>query len=116
MEITVVNPNAKPVTVAIQEKSAINVTQLGPTLIVSPVNMLSITSIIDSYGEFDKNYVHAQVSASTTWTVNHGLNKRCSIVVVDSLGEIMHGETTYQSNNTISVVFSHAVTGSAYCN
>lgn len=116
MEITVVNPNAKPVTVAIQEKSAIGVTQTGPTLIVSPVNMISIKSIIDTYGEFDKNYIHAQVSPSTSWTVSHGLNKRCSIVVVDDSGQIMHGETTYVNNNTISIVFSHPVTGAAYCN
>lgn len=69
MEITVVNPNAKPVTVAIQDKSVIGVTQPGPNFVVSPVNLLSISSILNAYGDLINPGVDAGIGIAVNGDV-----------------------------------------------
>ena len=64
----------------------------------------------------DKNYVFTQTSPSDTWTVNHNLDKRCSVQVVgDDFKEVV-ADITWVNNNTVTVEFNTATTGYVYCN
>lgn len=64
----------------------------------------------------DANYVFTQSSPSDTWTVNHNLDKRCSVQVVgDDFKEVV-ADITWVSNNTVLVEFNTATTGYVYCN
>lgn len=69
-----------------------------------------------SAGDLDKNYVHNQPTASTTWNVQHGLSKKPSVTVVDSGDNEVIGEVTYLDNNNINISFSAAFSGKAYLN
>lgn len=64
----------------------------------------------------DKFYDHDQMSASALWTVNHNLNKYPSVTVVDSGGALVEGYVTYISVNQLTVSFTGANAGHAYCN
>lgn len=63
-----------------------------------------------------KHYAHTQASASTVWTVNHLLNKRPAISVIDSEGASVEGSLVYVSSNQLTIEFSVAISGVAYCN
>ena len=64
----------------------------------------------------DKNYVYTQTSPSDNWTVNHNLNKKCSVQVIgDDFKEVV-ADITWVSNNTVTVEFNTATTGYVYCN
>lgn len=67
-------------------------------------------------GSGDKNYVYTQTTPSALWTVNHGLDKRCSVQIVDENFKEIIGEITWVNNNTITVEFNTAIIGYVYCN
>lgn len=64
----------------------------------------------------DKNYIHKQLAASTTWTINHNLEKFPSVTVQDSAGTNIIGEVTYIDNNNLTITFSDELSGKAYLN
>ena len=64
----------------------------------------------------DKNEVFLQNTASATWTINHSLNKRPAVTVVDSAGTVVEGAITYISDSQIIINFSAAFSGKAYLN
>lgn len=64
----------------------------------------------------DKNFVFTQSSASSTWVINHSLGKLPSVTVVDSSGNTVVGDITYNNNNQLTLTFSAAFTGTAYIN
>lgn len=64
----------------------------------------------------DKNYTHTQNSVSAVWTINHNLNKKPSVTVVDSGDSVVHGEILYTSLNSLTITFSGGFTGKAYLN
>lgn len=64
----------------------------------------------------DKTYIHTQMSASTTWTVNHDLDKFPNVSIVSSIGEVVYGQITYNNLNQCTLSFSAAFSGKAYCN
>ena len=78
----------------------------------------SITSIVNStpFASHGGTTTHTQVSASSTWTVTHNLNKFPSVTIVDSNEEQIFGVVDYQSANTIVLTFSAAISGKAYLN
>ncbi len=61
-------------------------------------------------------YIFNQGSPTTTWTINHNLNKYPSITVVDSGGTTVVGSYTYNNANTIVLTFTVAFGGRAYLN
>lgn len=67
-------------------------------------------------GGGDATYRHVQSSPASTWTVTHGLNKRVSVSIVDSAGDLVLGNVNYASDNQITIGFSAAFAGEAYCN
>lgn len=64
----------------------------------------------------DKNYVHEQSSASSTWTIAHSLNKKPSVSVVDSAGTQIICEVHYDSDSQVTLMFDDSTAGEAYLN
>lgn len=63
-----------------------------------------------------EHYVHEQQVASTTWTVNHNMDKYPSVNIVDSANDEVAGEVKYNSLNQITITFTAAFSGKAYLN
>lgn len=59
-------------------------------------------------------YVHNQYSASSTWTIPHGLGYNPNITVVDSAGTIIEGSLNYPDTNTLVATFTASFAGKAY--
>ena len=100
----------------IQIKNGDSVNITSPT--TASVNVKStsnVTSVSVSRGG-DKNYVHEQSSPSTTWTVNHNLNKRVAVSVVDSAGTLIICDVRYVSDSQVVLTFDAATSGNAYAN
>lgn len=64
----------------------------------------------------DKTYVHTQSVASASWTVNHQLNKKPSVTVVDSADTVVVGDITYIDTDSLTINFTGAFSGQAYIN
>jgi len=64
----------------------------------------------------DKTFIYNQTIPSTTWEVQHGLNKFPSITVVDTADSVVVGDYTYVDNNNVILNFSAAFAGKAYFN
>jgi len=64
----------------------------------------------------DKTFVFTQPSPSTTWVINHGLNKFPSVSVVNNNNILMYGNTTYTDKNNLTINFSAGFSGKAYLN
>ena len=64
----------------------------------------------------DKTFVYEQGIASDTWEIEHNLNKRPSVTVVDSADNIITPEVEYIDDNNVVVRMNGATTGFAYLN
>lgn len=77
----------------------------------------SLASYFNTQGNVkEPTFVFNQTSSSSTWTINHNLQKFPSVTVVDSSGNVVMGFQTYSNNNQIVITFSAPFTGSAYLN
>jgi hypothetical protein len=65
---------------------------------------------------FKDTYVHTQGAPSSSWAVNHDMNKYPSVTVVDSSDNVVEGEVEYNSLNTLTINFSGGFSGKAYIN
>lgn len=63
-----------------------------------------------------ETYVHDQASASAVWAVNHSLGKYPSVQAVDSTKRIVYGIVEHVNANQLTITFSAAFSGYAYCN
>jgi hypothetical protein len=61
-------------------------------------------------------YIHNQGTSSSTWVVDHNLNKFPSVTVIDSGGTNVIGEVIYLTENRIEIYFSAPFAGKAYLN
>lgn len=64
----------------------------------------------------DKNYVHNQSSAASTWIIEHNLNKYPSISIIDSAGTEVYGSINRVDENIAILEFSAPFSGTAICN
>lgn len=62
----------------------------------------------------NERHIHTQASASSTWDITHALGGRPSVTIVDSGGTVVVGDVVYNSNTSISVIFSAPFSGFAY--
>lgn len=60
------------------------------------------------------SYIHTQSGASSTWTINHNLGFNPAVSIVDSGENVVIGDVTYISTNTLSVSFTASFGGKAY--
>lgn len=59
-------------------------------------------------------YVHNQLTSSSTWNITHNLNYYPAVTVVDSGNNTVIGNVTYISENQLSVSFNATFGGKAY--
>lgn len=64
----------------------------------------------------DAKHVHDQIVPSTTWTIDHNLNKFPSVTVIDSVNNVVVGDIEYVSNSQIILTFSVQFSGKAFLN
>ncbi len=67
-------------------------------------------------GGSDKTYLYEQNTPSDTWEINHNLGKHVSVGIIDSSGQLVEGEVTYNSLNKVTIMFNGSFTGVATCN
>ncbi|MBQ1988392.1 MAG: hypothetical protein II234_00615 [Clostridia bacterium] len=63
-----------------------------------------------------KTFVFEQGIPATEWVINHNLNKRPSVHLVDSTGREFEAVKSYTSNNQVVISLEAATTGFAYLN
>ena len=71
---------------------------------------------IDPSDATDKTFEFTQGVPSTTWNIQHNLNKFPSITVIDTANTVVTGEYTYIDNNNVTLTFSAGFAGKAYLN
>lgn len=64
----------------------------------------------------DKNYIHIQNVSSNSWVVNHNLNKRCNVQILNNSYEEIIGDIKWIDNNTVNIYFNTNIIGFVYCN
>jgi hypothetical protein len=98
--------------------SPINVTEQRVSVTVSQPGSAGLTISSGGTGVSSPHgtYTHTQASASATWTINHNLDCKPSVTIVDSGGNVQIGEVLYNSNNQVTVTFAAAFAGYAYLN
>lgn len=60
------------------------------------------------------SYTHTQSSSSSTWNVTHNLGFYPAVTVVDSGENVVIGDVTYTSVNSLSISFTASFGGKAY--
>ena len=83
--------------------------------VIKALHYYGIQADVDGI-ESDKNFVFTQGTASTTWNIQHDLNKFPSVSVVNNNNVLMYGETTYVDTNNLTINFSAGFSGKAYLN
>lgn len=104
-DITVNSPSGSNVIVANQETQSIVVRETRPNF--------SVKGIV---GGTDAHFVHNQVFPSAIWEVDHNLNKKPSVTVVDSADSVVIGDVEYLNNKQVRLTFVGAFSGKAYFN
>jgi len=64
----------------------------------------------------DKTFTFTQATPSTTWNIQHNLNKFPSVSVVNNNNILMYGETAYIDKSNLTINFSASFSGKAYLN
>ena len=125
-EIYGVITELEPIMAVIETETEINVTIEGVGINGrTPQNGIDYNTPEEKQALFDEllalvkqdaEYTHDQIAASSSWVVNHNLNKFPSITIVDSGGSVVVGEETYVSKNQLILTFSAEFSGKAYLN
>ena len=79
-------------------------------------NSVALTGTVTANGESLTSYTHNQTVAEEEWTINHNMNKRPSVTIVDSANTYVIGEVEYLDSNSLRVRFKYAFKGKAYLN
>ena len=66
--------------------------------------------------ESDKTYVYTQVFETTSWNIEHNLNKFPSVSIVDSDNNQVWADVQYIDENTVKLNFSQGFTGKVFIN
>lgn len=67
-------------------------------------------------GTAGTTFIYAQSTPSSTWEIQHNLNKFPSVTIIDSAGTVVIGQVSYIDNDNILVEFSSGFSGKAYLN
>lgn len=88
-----------------------------------PPNPATVLHVLDS-GTVDESNLHAntahnfefiQSSPSDTWIVAHNLGYHPAVSVVDSAGSWVIGDVSHADANNLTITFTGAFAGRAYC-
>lgn len=84
---------------------------------ITDMNGLAVPLVDNSeQGIDDKNYIHTQLSAASTWEITHNLNKYVSVTIVDSGNNVVVGDIQYDSLDKVIIRFQASFSGKAYLN
>jgi hypothetical protein len=61
-------------------------------------------------------YIHQQNTASAEWYILHNLNKKPTVTIVSSSGEVVLGKVVYLSPDALTIYFRAPFSGEAYLN
>lgn len=64
----------------------------------------------------DKHYKHTQGIASSTWVIQHNLNKYPAVYVFDNYARQIIGDIVFNDANKLTIKFSGGFSGVAYLN
>ena len=67
-------------------------------------------------GGDDLHYTHDQAVPSAFWVINHNLGKAPAVSVFDSANDEVEGKIDHITLNQLTLTFSAAFSGKAYCN
>ena len=98
--VSVVAPQQSTTSISVPKQSTTNVTISG----------------VKSTGVSDKTFVFTQDGALASWEVEHSLNKRPSVSIVDSGDNQIVAEVLYIDNNNLIINFGFPTSGKAYLN
>ena len=62
-----------------------------------------------------QQYTHYQMQAASVWSVSHGLGRVPAVTVVDSAGEVVIGDIDRVDDDNLTISFTAAFSGTAYC-
>jgi hypothetical protein len=81
-------------------------------------SMLNNNNILisSSYKALNASYTHSQLVASDVWTINHNLNKKPSVTIVDDGENVVFADVKYINENSLTIIFTGATSGKAYLN
>lgn len=82
---------------------------------VSPTGS-KFTGDVRANGESLTSYTHTQSTAEVEWTINHNMNKKPSVTIVDSANTYVLGEVEYLDKNALVVRFKFPFKGKAHLN
>lgn len=89
---------------------------INTTFNISEPNTLNATFDIIRAGGNDKYFAFEQATSSNIWIINHNLNKKPSVTVVDEYDRIVIPAVRYINDNTVELTFNFAFKGKAYLN
>lgn len=75
---------------------------------------LAVVTLVNTYG--DKYQQFTQSTPENTWVILHNLNKRPSVTITNTSGEVIEGQVTYNTNSQITINFSTPISGNAELN
>lgn len=61
-----------------------------------------------------QRFIFTQSAASSTWNITHALGGNPSVTIADSAGTIVVGEVRYNSNTSVTILFTAPFSGFAY--
>jgi hypothetical protein len=95
------------------EEAILSATITGSTTKTLNLNQRNGSSVTVSYVD---TYVYTQGTPSASWSVLHNMNKYPSVTIIDSSGNEVVGEVTYNTLNACTITFSSGFSGTAYFN
>jgi len=82
-----------------------------------PDNLLGLSeSIIQRIDRGGNTFVFEFDASQTVWVINHNLNKKPSVTIVDSADTVVVCAVKYNDENTITIELNAPFKGTAYLN
>ena len=88
----------------------------NPLPITVSQSAVELTGTVTANGEKLTSYTHEQSVAADEWTINHNMNKKPSVTIVDSANTYVLGEVEYLDKNALVVRFKFPFKGKAHLN
>jgi len=94
--------------------NAANIIDVNASGCVTRINLNPTVNINNTSTGSTAQFVYEQLTAATTWTINHGLGFRPNFYTIDSSGVNIIGNVDSATLTTLVLSFSKPVSGFAY--
>jgi hypothetical protein len=96
------------------EEISVLVNKINYIKVPKAYKSLGLNTNIKNIKDCNRLFVYQQETPAVLWTINHNLNTFPVIIAVDNQGNKITGLETYVSKNTVTILFSIPVAGTAY--